>query len=40
MTDTGADYSGLIIQNKEAANSTFYPEATCRLTSFCNPSIH
>lgn len=34
MADTGADYSGLIIQNKEAADGTFYPEANCRLTSF------
>ncbi len=34
MTGTGVDYSGLIIQNKEADDGSFYPEANCRLTSY------
>lgn len=34
MDETGADYKGLIIENKEAEDGWIYPEANCRLTSF------
>lgn len=34
MGEKGADYSGLIIQNKEADDGFIYPEANCRLTSY------
>lgn len=34
MKETGADYSGLIIENKETADGMIAPEANCRLTSY------
>lgn len=34
MEETGADYSNLILENKEADDGFIYPEANCRLTSY------
>lgn len=34
MGETGANYSGLIIENKKAEDGFIYPEANCRLTSY------
>lgn len=34
MEGNGADYQGLMIQNKEAEDGWIYPEANCRLTSY------
>lgn len=34
MPESGADYAGLIIKNKEAPDGYIYPEANCRLTSY------
>lgn len=34
MTEAGADYQGLIIENKESGDGQIEPEANCRLTSY------